>query len=145
MSLLGNASNLTPATTQVKKITELIEEILMLISDSENNDSSIKIALSSLTNIVKRMNKTILELAYNNSLGFELSVKLSNRTNEYFIKFLKQWLISDSVASYFVFDLEGFEFLLDTIGLGSEDKKIDNIDFEIVEREEDKSKSVEND
>jgi hypothetical protein len=63
MSLLGNTSNLTPATSQVKKITELIEEILMLISDSENNEHSIKTALSSLTNVVKKMNKTILELA----------------------------------------------------------------------------------
>jgi len=28
-------------------------------------------------------------------------------------------LINDSVASYFIFDLGGFEFLLDTIGVGS--------------------------
>ena len=49
-----------------------------------------------------------------------MSVRLSERTNEYFIKLLSQWLISDSVASYFVFDLGGFEFLLDTIGIGSE-------------------------
>lgn len=45
-------------------------------------------------------------------------MRLSERTNEYFIKILGQWLISDSVASYFVFDLGGFEFLLDTIGQG---------------------------
>lgn len=47
-----------------------------------------------------------------------MSVRLSERTNEYFTKLLGQWLVSDSVASYFVFDLGGFEFLLDTIGLG---------------------------
>jgi hypothetical protein len=47
-------------------------------------------------------------------------VRLSERTNEYFIKLLGQWLVSDSVASFFVFDLGGFEFLLDTIGLGGE-------------------------
>ncbi len=28
-------------------------------------------------------------------------------------------MVSDAVASYFVFDLGGFEFLLDTIGVGS--------------------------
>jgi hypothetical protein len=72
-------------------------------------------------------------------LGYEISVKLSNRTNDYFIKFLKQWLISDSVASYFVFDLEGFEFLLDTIGVGSENNKNEALDFELVEREEEKN------
>ena len=66
------------------------------------------------------MNKTILDLSQSNSLGFELTVKYSERTNEYFTKLLGQWLVSDSVASYFVFDLSGFEFLLDTIGVGSE-------------------------
>lgn len=45
-------------------------------------------------------------------------MKMSQKVNNYFIKFLKEWLISDSVASYFVFNLSGFEYLLDTIGLG---------------------------
>lgn len=66
------------------------------------------------------MNSTILDLAKDNSLGYDTAIKLSERTNEYFIKFLGSWLVSDSVASYFVFDLSGFEFLLDTIGVGSE-------------------------
>lgn len=118
MSALGNSSNTTPSTNQVKRITDMIEEILVQLADSENNEQLVKIALHSLTNVVKKMNKTILELAQNQSIGFDMSVKLSQRTNEYFIKFLKQWLVSDAVASYFVFDLEGFEFLLDTIGIG---------------------------
>lgn len=118
MGSLGNASNTTPATNQVKRITDMIEEMLTQLSDSENNETLVKIALHSLTNVVKKMNKAILELVQNQSIGFDMSIKLSHRTNEFFIKFLKHWLISDSVASYFVFDLEGFEFLLDTIGLG---------------------------
>ena len=73
-----------------------------------------------MSSIVKRLNKTLLDLSQNNQIGFDMSVRLSERTNEYFIKLLSQWLISDSVASYFVFDLGGFEFLLDTIGIGSE-------------------------
>ena len=73
-----------------------------------------------MTTIVKKMNKTILDLAENNSLGYDMSMKISERINEFFIKLLGQWLISDHVASYFVFDLGGFEFLLDTIGVGSE-------------------------
>mmetsp|Transcript_9033 Transcript_9033/g.8477 ORF Transcript_9033/g.8477 Transcript_9033/m.8477 type:complete len:142 (-) Transcript_9033:21-446(-) len=121
MSQMGNGSNKTPATIHVRKITELIEEVLMMVSVQEQNENSIKAALFSLTNVVRKMNKTVLELAQNNSLGYDMSLKLSRRTNAYFIKFLKQWLISDSVASYFVFELEGFEFLLDTIGIGQEE------------------------
>ena len=34
-----------------------------------------------------------------------MSVRLSERTNEYFIKLLGSWLVSDVVASYFVFDI----------------------------------------
>lgn len=75
-------------------------------------------------------------------MGFDVSVKLSNRTNDYFIKFLKQWLISDTVASFFVFDLQGFEFLLDTIGIGSEVKS-EGAEFEVIEREEAKETTIE--
>jgi len=31
-------------------------------------------------------------------------------------------LVNDNIASYFVFDLNGFEFLLDTIGVASEEE-----------------------
>jgi len=47
-------------------------------------------------------------------------VKLADRNNELFINFLNAWLVNDKVASYFVFDLRGFEYLLDTIGIGHE-------------------------
>jgi len=99
-------------------MTELIEDIFSLLAESDKNEVAVKAALASLTAIVRRMNKTLIDLATNNQLGFDVSVRLSERTNEYFTKLLGQWLISDSVASYFVFDLGGFEFLLDTIGLG---------------------------
>jgi hypothetical protein len=91
-----------------------------LLAESERNETAIKIALGSMTTIVKKVNKVLIDLTTNNQIGFDLSVRLSERTNEYFTKLLGQWLVSDSVASYFVFDLGGFEFLLDTIGLGSE-------------------------
>ena len=91
-----------------------------MLAESERNETAIKIALGSMTTIVKKVNKVLIDLTTNNQIGFDLSVRLSERTNEYFTKLLGQWLVSDSVASYFVFDLGGFEFLLDTIGLGSE-------------------------
>jgi hypothetical protein len=68
---------------------------------------------------VKKLNKTLDDLSASQQLGYNVAVRLSERTNEYFTKLLGQWLVSDSVASYFVFDLGGFEFLLDTLGVGS--------------------------
>ena len=85
------------------------------------------------------MNKTLVDLSQSNSLGFEISVKLSERTNDYFIQLLRHWLVNDAVASYFVFDLNGFEFLLDTIGVGAEKesnlKRLTEtqMEFELVE------------
>lgn len=101
-------------------MTEYIEEAFTILAESDRNEAAIKISLSSMTNIVRRMNKTIIDLATNNQIGFDVSTRLSERTNEYFTRLLGQWLVSDSVASYFVFDLGGFEFLLDTIGQGGE-------------------------
>ena len=101
-------------------MTEHIEEIFTLLGETDGCEAAVKVALSSMTGIVKKLNKTLTDLASNNQLGFDVSVRFSERTNEYFIKLLRQWLVSDSVASYFVFDLGGFEFLLDTIGVGSE-------------------------
>ena len=65
-SQLGNSSTLTPATTKVKAMTELIEEIFGLISESEKNETAVKVALTSLTAIVRRTNKTLIDLATNN-------------------------------------------------------------------------------
>jgi multisubunit Na+/H+ antiporter MnhE subunit len=45
MSALGNSSTLTPATAAVKDITDIAEDILTILADSDNNESAIKIAL----------------------------------------------------------------------------------------------------
>jgi hypothetical protein len=53
---------------------------------------------------------------------------------------LSSWLVNDTIASYFVFDLNGFEFLLDTIGVGQEDELLNkksspqaNLEFELID------------
>eukprot|EP00347_Sterkiella_histriomuscorum_P017580 403348792 len=121
ISQLGNACNLTPATQKVKQITEQIEEVFQILGDNgEHAEEAIRIGLNSLSSISRKLNKTLVDLTQTNSIGFELSVKLSERTNEYFIKLLGLWLVNDKIASYFVFDLNGFEFLLDQIGINSE-------------------------
>lgn len=76
MNSLGNTSTLTPATAKVKQITQYINEILLLIPDCEENEAAIKIALSVLTRVVRKMNKSILELVLSNSIGENLSQKL---------------------------------------------------------------------
>ena len=56
------------------------------------------------------------------TVGPDALMNLSRRTNDYFTKFVGNWLKSDAIASHFVFELGGFEFLLDTIGKREEGK-----------------------
>lgn len=115
LSTLGNSSLQTPATHAVKQITTLIKEILTLVSDCVQNLESIKIALSSLVLIVKNINQGIAQKAKNETMGFDQAISLSNRTNALFTKLLSSWLVSEKAVNFFVFELKGFEFLLDTI------------------------------
>jgi hypothetical protein len=115
LTTLANTSLQTPATYAVKQITLVIKEILALVSDCVQNLESIKIALTSLMLIVRNINKGVASRAQNERIGFDTAIKLANRTNELFTKLLSQWLISDKAVNYFVFELKGFEFLLDTI------------------------------
>jgi len=117
------------------------------LSENDSNEQAIKIALASLATIVKKMNSSIIDLAQNNSIGYDISTKYSEKTNEFFTKLLSSWLISDQVASYFVFDLGGFEFLLYTIGVGAEGEQAltyfnDGMEFEVIESSHEEEKTV---
>lgn len=107
-------TNNSPALEAVNRISELINVILHHISEYE---SVIKVALAKLMNTVKQTNQEITSLGKSQQIGWDLTVKFSKRTNKLFKHYLHNWLVTDTVASYFVFDLEGFDFLLDNIGL----------------------------
>jgi len=67
-------------------------------------------------------------------MGSDSLLTLSRRTNEYFTKFVASWLKSDSIASHFVFELGGFEFLLDTIGKKDEEEEKSPTDDKAAEQ-----------
>lgn len=66
------------------------------------------------------MNQSILARSKSHSISFDMSIKLTKRTNFLFTKLLSNWLVSDIVVNFFVFELRGFEFLLDTISPNEE-------------------------
>lgn len=69
-----------------------------------------------------------MEKANQGCIPIDYLLILSKRSNEYFTKFVGSWLKSDSIASHFVFQLRGFELLLDTIGNNAEDKSLQSFD-----------------
>jgi hypothetical protein len=40
--------------------------------------------------------------------------------NKIFSNLLRKWLVTESVVKFFVFELNGFDFLLETIGMSVE-------------------------
>jgi hypothetical protein len=94
----------------------MVEAYLMRLKTTEKDDGATQIALSSLVRVVKSMNRGLTRAAQEGTIGADALMNLSRRTNEYFTKFVGNWLKSDSIARHFVFELGGFEFLLDTIG-----------------------------
>jgi hypothetical protein len=113
---LGDVSSQTPATAKVKRITEMVEAYFLRLGGKEKDDVATQAALSSLVRVVKQLNRGLSRAAEDGTAGADALLCLSRRTNDYFTKFVGNWLKSDPIASHFVFELGGFEFLLDTIG-----------------------------
>jgi len=113
---LGNVALQTPATAKVKRITDLLEGYLLRLGAGDKQEAACQVALSSLVRVVKQLNQSLARAAEDGTIGADALMNLGRRTNDYFTQFVGNWLKSDSIASHFVFELGGFEFLLDTIG-----------------------------
>jgi len=113
---LGTLGQKTPASHSARKITSNIKGIMKLISDCVQNTEAIKIGLKSIQTIIKKMNMDLVSGAESQSIGFDCCLKMSRKTNKLHKNLLSCWLVSEAVVNYYVFDLQGFEFLLDCIG-----------------------------
>lgn len=120
---LGNVASNTPATAKAKRITEMVETYLAKLGSGDEQEAATQVALASLVRVVKQLNSSLTCAAEAGSIGPDALMSLSRRTNDYFTKFVGGWLKSDSIARHFVFELGGFEFLLDTIGKRPEESK----------------------
>ena len=73
--------------------------------------------------VVKQINCKIGEALQSGELSVDYLMGLNQRANTYFSRFVAAWLKTDAQANHFVFDLGGFEFLLDIIGKSKERAK----------------------
>lgn len=80
------------------------------------SEAACQVAFGSLVRVVKQLNFSLTEAAQDGTIGADTLMNMGRRTNEYFTQFVGCWLKTDAIASHFVFELGGFEFLLDTIG-----------------------------
>lgn len=88
--------------------------------------------------IVSNVNKGIAQKSKDDSVGFDQAITLNTRTNALFTKLLSSWLVSEKAVNYFIFELKGFEFLLDTISCDKTDDEsaqaVQNADVKSVVR-----------
>ena len=70
--------------------------------------------------VVKQINSKIGEAMKSGELSVDYLIGLNQRTNIFFSRLVAAWLKTDAQANHFVFDLGGFEFLLDIIGKSKE-------------------------
>jgi len=49
-------------------------------------------------------------------MAIQMSHRLQVRISQIFQKLIAKWLVESSVVEFFVFELKGFDFLLETIG-----------------------------
>lgn len=131
---LGNSSLQTPATSKVKKITDMMESYLRGLGSA--GETACQVAFGSLVKVVKQLNSSLADAAQAASVGADTLMNLGRRTNEYFTLFVGCWLKSSSIASHFVFELGGFEFLLDTIGKLNESKAPEKETKAVLERDQ---------
>jgi hypothetical protein len=95
----------------------MLETFLKQLTTSNAfGEEVIKIALGSLIKVIKSMHESLRKYGNSGSLSAQSLIRLGAQTNDYFLKLVSSWLKSDGIANSFVFDLNGFEFLLDTIG-----------------------------
>ena len=120
------SKNKSPAADKAKKITTLIENYLEKLGGNDEKKTATQVAVSSFVRVVKQLNRSIVSAAEAGSVGGDALLKLSSRTNEYFTKFVGGWLKSEAIARHFVFELGGFEFLLDTISKGNSEDSQNN-------------------
>jgi hypothetical protein len=99
----------------------MLEKFLVSIG-SVGGKRAVLLALGSLMRVVKQINSKISEALKSGELSVDYLMGLNQRTNIYFSRFVAAWLKTDAQANHFVFDLGGFEFLLDIIGKSKERK-----------------------
>jgi hypothetical protein len=73
-ALSNLALKTTPATKKVREISELIQPLMMYVSENVQNKQVIKFALTSLMDIVKTMNASILK----QSSGMMMAIQMSH-------------------------------------------------------------------
>jgi hypothetical protein len=89
-----------------------------------SNEECVKIVLGKLVELVWRLDKDLTDKCKNHTVAAQVALTIASRINRNLEHLLGIWLQSDDLASHFAFKVNGFEFLLDRLGMSSEQKQV---------------------
>ncbi len=84
------------------------------------NDGLCKTLLGTLEEVVVTADKNLLKRVESGDLRINLAVELNERVNKLLKRMMKYIMASTVTATYFAFDLKGFDFLFNRLGISKE-------------------------
>ena len=104
----------SPSTELMKSISE---SVFKLFSIATEHDEVIKQCLSSLIDSCKILDVSILKFYKSSQLFSYSAVNFNTRCCKILEELFDLWVTSDSLASHISFEVKGFEYLLDRMGI----------------------------
>jgi len=103
--------------TIIVKISKIILSLFTFVSVNEN---LCKTLLGTLQEIVTSIDKNIARKVESGELRVSLAIQLNERVNKLLKKLIKDIMATTTVATHFAFDLKGFDFLFNRLGITKE-------------------------
>ena len=109
----------SPASDLMKSISE---NLLILFKMFHEDDNFVKICLRELLNL-KKETEIIERLCKEVMVNSYTSISLNLRVCECFEQLMQVWMVTDALAHYFAFDMNGFDYIFGLIGKTPETKE----------------------
>ena len=109
-------SSPSPSTDLMLNISESMMKLFKIIPDYQEVT---KVAIAALINGCKKMDQTLLKLVPTQQISSYTTIQYNNRQCKILEELFDMWVTSDTIASLVAFEVRGFEYLLDRMGLTS--------------------------
>lgn len=104
----------SPATEMMRELSTLMLRLFMLVSD---NEEAVKIGLAELIIACKQSDSTLFELFKQEQISSATTTLYASKTCKILEELFNLWVTSDALAKHVAFEVKGFEYLLDRMGI----------------------------
>ena len=109
-------AGISPATDLIKSISDSLLRLFTLSADYEE---VAKVSISALIQICRQIDQSVLKLQSGQQISGYVALTYNSRACKILEELFDVWVVSDSVASHVAFEVKGFEYLLDRMGIST--------------------------